>query len=361
MNRLIIELLSVEKGKAYGYQEYVFNLLNYFYLHREEIKSKEIIIVCKTSEKELFQKYADKFNILSYSYNNYLKRYWLETILPVKLHLDINDLLFRSGNYSGWIKRCPEVLVIHDLLFKRKEWVPSKLMRWQREVWMPKSIKNADRIIAISNFTKNDVENYYPNSKGKIEVIYNSMNFSKFEGEDIASFGKDYFLAISMNADFKNQKTILRAFEKYVNAGGEMNLVMIGKQKTNSEAGLTFLSLLPKTQKRIVWKSNISNAELGSIYRGASCFISASLFEGLGMPVVEAMSFGLPVLLSDIPPHREVSLGKGVYFDSLDDEELFKKMNNISLGKRNYDIDIRTLFSEANTSAKYIRLFNEMA
>lgn len=361
MNRLVIELLSVEKGKAYGYQEYIFNLLNYFYLHKESIKSKEILILCKESERGLFEKYADKFQILGYSYNSYLKRYWLESVLPLKLKLGRGDILFRTGNYSGWIKKCSEILVIHDLLFKRKEWIPSNIMRWQREIYLPHSVKSADKIVAISNFTKEDVEHYYPNAIGKVEVIYNSFNFRKYD--EISSFEKlnfSYFLTIANSADYKNLKTVLKAFSSYCKDGGDKNLVYVGKIMQESEAGREYEKLPVEVQSRIISKRNISNAELGSLYKNAACYISASKFEGLGMPVVEAMSFGVPVLLSDIPPHREVSLGKGDYFECEDAITLARKMRSLCVDHYDYGQEIREIFSEQNTSARYISLINKL-
>ena len=357
--RLVIELISLEFGKAYGFHEYIFNLLDYFYRNRDKILYEEIIILCKDKSKQLFNKYSDNFQIHAYHYQSSLRRLWLETMAPVNLKVGKKDLLFSPGNYSGFIKKSPEILVIHDLLYKRKEWIPSKLMRMQREVVIPKSIKKADRIIAISQFTKNDIEYYYPQAKGKVEVIYNSMNFKKFNSTEASVLNFDYFLAISTNANYKNQKTILKAFQDYINNGGDKYLVMIGKLKPDSDAGMLFSNLPSEVKKRIVWKSNISNAELGAMYRNASCFISASLFEGLGMPVVEAMSFGLPVLLSDIPPHREVSLGKGVYFEPCNSKDLSTKMSNIDFGKCSYDQEVRALFSEENTAARYVDVINE--
>lgn len=361
IKRLVIDLLPLEKDKAYGFQEFVFNLLNYLYLYRSTINCSQVVILCNDSERALFDGYLDKFSLRCFSFHSYLGRFLIETFCPITLGLGKNDLLLSPGNYSGFLKLCPEVLVIHDLLFKRKEWIPSRLIRWQREIYLPRSISKANKIVAISKFTKEDVEHYYSQAKGKIDVIYNSMNFSKFDGEKIANYGFNYFLAISTNADYKNQKTILKAFQMYIEKGGNMHLVMIGKQRSDSEAGKLFSTLPQDIKDKIIWKSNISNTELGEIYRGASCFISASKFEGLGMPVVEAMSFGLPVLLSDIPPHREVSMGMGYFFEPTNAIELSRLMKKTSFSKREYGPKIRESFSEQNTSAKYIQLINYFA
>lgn len=360
MSRFVIELLGLEKGKAYGYQEYIFNLLHYFYHNKDDINYKNIIIWCKSSEVCLFDSYRDKFLIQGFKYSSYLHRFWLQTILPIKFKLNSDDLLFSPGNTSGLIKVCPEILTIHDLLFKRKKWMPNKLMRIQRQNLLPLSIKKADAIVSISKFTKEDILYYYPQAEKKMVVIYNFFNFNKFEGDVDSELLGDYFLTISSNLDYKNQITILKAFHKYCNDGGGASLVIVGRINNDSEAGC-YLSTLPHgIKEKIVIKCNISNAELGAIYRGASCFISASKFEGLGMPVVEAMSFGIPVLLSDIPPHREVSMNKGIYFKPEDTEGLTLKMLKMNFGVRDYAKDIRLMFSEENTSARYVELINRV-
>lgn len=356
----IIELLGLEKGKAYGFQEYVFNLLNYFYQHRDDIRYERIIIWCKKTEIELFSRFEDKFEIEAFDYSSYLRKHWLQTYLPFKYRLSTEDLLFSPGNISGVLKYSSVILTIHDLLFKRKDWLPNKMMRWQRELLMPISIRKSDKIVAISEFTKDDIEHYYPKAEGKVEVIYNSFNFLKYGGELSSNIGAKFFLVISTNADYKNQKTIIKAFQKYNEEGGKKKLVIVGRLNEGTETYTAYHSMPSYVKINVIWMSGITNEELGALYRDASCFISASKFEGLGMPVVEAMSFGLPVLLSDIPPHREVSMNKGEYFEPTDVDELAKKMLSMNFKRRGYGDEIKKMFSEENTSAKYVELINRL-
>lgn len=358
MNSLFIELIGLEKGKAFGFQEFAFNLLTYFYNHREAILFNRIVIWCKDTEKDMFRQFQDRFVIEGFAYSSLIGRHWLQTILPIKFKLSKDDLLFSPGNYSGIFKCCPELITIHDLLFKRKEWLPSRLIRLQRNILFPISIRKSDKIIAISRYTKSDLESYYPCAKGKTEVIYNSFNFEKFKEEVESSIEDEYFLAISTNADYKNQKTIIKAYEKYSKLGGKKLLVLIGKVDADSEAVKEYNRLSAEIKEKIIWKCNITNAELGTIYRKASCFISASLFEGLGMPIVEAMAFDIPVLLSDTPIHREVSMEAGTYFPPLDDSYLANLMYDEKYNERRFTHEVLKQYSDENTAAKYIDVIN---
>ena len=360
-NRFIIDLLIIKHNQSSGYQEYIFNLLSYFYNHREDIRYNKIVLWCKNTEIEAFSNYSDKFEIESFKYSSYFKRFYLQTFLPISEKLKRDDLLFSPGNTSGLVKRCNEILTIHDLLFKRKEWLPRRVMRWQRKLMIPISIKKADKIIAISNFTKDDIVFYYPNAKDKIEVIYNSINFEKFDHKPIDHPKEKYFLAICSNAYHKNFVTVLKAFNIYCHKGGNMNLIFVGRIGNSGPAYDEYNSLPENVKRRITARSNISNAELGELYENAACYISASLFEGLGMPVVEAMSFGLPVILSNIPPHREVSQSKGVYFEPTNAIQLAAMMEGVYNKRKDYSNTIKNVFSEKNTSANYISIINSFA
>lgn len=358
--RLVIELLTLHKDMAYGFQQYILNILDYFHAHREDILYDQIILCCKDTEEPLLSKYADKFQIMGLHVRNYAERLWYQTSLPIKLRLSGQDLLMSPANTSGLIKRCPELLVIHDLLFKRKE-LCNPHVRYHRNFYVPRSIRKADRIVAISDSTRHDIEQYYPQSKGKIDVIYNPIHFSKFDGDsETMDVGSDYFLAISSSSNFKNQITILRSFQQYRETGGEKRLVMVGLKSPISESCIFFETMPQDIKDGIIWKSGLSNPELGCLYRQASCYISASKFEGLGMPVIEAMSFGLPVVLSDIPVHREASQGRGSYFPSTDVDKLASIMKEMDFRKRDYAELIRSTYSDHNTSARYVELINRM-
>jgi len=353
---LVIDLLIMERGKSYGFQEYMFNLLNYFQEHRSNLLFKSIIILCKKGEESLFNNYPD-FEIYAYPYSNYFKRLWIQSLVPIKMKLNSSDVLLSPVNYSGLIKCCPTVLVIHDLLYKRRKLLKNRLMRLQREIYVPLSIQRADRVVAISQSTADDIRYYYPQAIPKLRVVHNYLNFGKFGTSPSAIVG-NYILGVSSNQYHKNLKTIIIAYDKYVKQGGWLPFVLLGSIDLKSPAGNAFSSLSESVRKRIIFRSGITNQELGCLYRDAAFYVSASLFEGFGMPIVEAMYFNLPVLLPDSPVFHEVSLERGTYFDPNNSDLLAIKLLNMDIKKKSYSDEVLKFYSESETSARYINIVN---
>ena len=110
--------------------------------------------------------------------------------------------------------------------------------------------------------------------------------------------------------------------------------------------------------RSLVYFLKMKTDELNRYYAAADAFILCTREDIWGLVIQEAMSFGLPVLLSDIPPHREISMNKGEYFEPYDFNYLSQKMLNLDGSKRSYCNDIKELFSEDNTAAMYIKVIN---
>ena len=359
-NKLIIECMGVVKGKSYGFQEYLLNLLDYMHSHREELNYKEVILVCKPSQKDFFSRYSSNFTIIPISGSeSYIGRLFQQTLLPLRLHLHKKDTYFFPGNLSGMLKLCKHVLVIHDLLFKHRNLLHNKWMIYQRELFTGPSLRLADRVIGISEFTAKEICQYYPYAKRKTQFIYNDINFEKFEctptNED-----DGYFLAVSANYFHKDLVTLFQAYDNYCKKGGKRLLKLIGSINKRSASWRAYKNMSKDACNKISFMKDLSNKDMGLLYKHASAFISTSLYEGFGMPIAEAMWFGLPVFLADTKIHHEISMNKAVFFPKQDGEALSELMLNESLYRRDYGSIIHARYSEQNTSAKYISLLNEM-
>ena len=103
--RLIIDCLIYKKNKAFGYQEYLFNLLNYFSLHIDSFKYKEIIIVCDKEQTIYFKQISERFNIKAFSSNTKLKQIISQNLLKYKLNIKKDDVILYTYNYTTIIKQ----------------------------------------------------------------------------------------------------------------------------------------------------------------------------------------------------------------------------------------------------------------
>jgi glycosyltransferase involved in cell wall biosynthesis len=360
---LIIDALVYKKYKAFGFQEYLFNLLDYFHVYRTDILCDRIIVICDITQLQDFKKYEEKFEIIGYKIPNLFYRFIIQSYVPFKLDLDKSDVILNLCNYSSLIKRCKHILVVHDLLYLRKDLLKNFLMRTQRKIYIPRSLLLADVIIAISEFTKDDIlQNFKISPKTYILKIYNYFNFNKFK-IDIQKtkmlIEGNYFLCVSSSEFHKNTITILKAFEKYCIQNEDSKLCIVGSIKDLTTFSF-YEQLNPNVKERIQIFSNISNSELGLLYERCQAFISATFFEGLGMPIIEAMYFNAQLILSDIQICREVTNNQAVFFDPYSFEDLFDKMVNFKKEITNSYLFELEKFSPENTSQKYIDVINKL-
>jgi glycosyltransferase involved in cell wall biosynthesis len=361
--RLIIDALAYESGKAYGFQEFMFNLLDYFYQNRQSLKFDQVVIVCISNQKNEFDRFKDKFHIIDFRVTNIFVRLYYQQIMPLLLDVVKSDVILNLYNYSAFFVFSKNVLVVHDLLYLRKKFLPVWYIRLHRRLFITRSIFNADHIIAISEFTKRDILNNIKLSHNKnISVVYNYFNFTKYDFKRELSdeiLNCNFFLCVSSSAFHKNIVTVLKAFEKFCESNKEFYLYFVGKI-TDIESLDYYKKLMADVKNRIKVFSDISNQSLGNLYAHCTAYISASFFEGLGMPIVEAMYFKAHLLISDIAVFREITKNSALFFDPNSVPELVQQM--IRIKETNNYINYINLsdFSAINTSEKYIKILNSV-
>lgn len=361
MKKLIIEAFALSFNKNYGYQEFLLNILDYMYNNIDQLNYEQIIIVSSEENRNVFSKYLPKFNFRGFNYNSTIKKYYILSTLKSRLDLKSDDVILFTNNYSSMFKYCKHALVIHDLLYLRKELFNNPGFRLQRKIFMPRSVKLADVVITISNFVKEDViKAYGERYRNKINTVYNYFNFDKYTSEapNIKMPSNKYFLIVSSSYRYKNILLVLEAFVKYARQK-EGNLVIVGSLR--DEALLYYKAMDPEIAKRILFYKNISNPELGELYKNSMAFITATRHEGLGMPIVEAMYFKTRVFASDIPVCREVSGDLEHYFNPDNKNELAELMINADRMDNSDNISfISSRYSALNTVQKYIDILNNL-
>ncbi len=205
---------------------------------------------------------------------------------------------------------CKFVCTIHDVIFKQfPEYYPwlDRLIYDFKTKW---ALRKSDLVIATSQTTKKEINQFYPYLAKNIEVVYQTINPEFFETK--ADFSGNHLVYVGTYNKRKNHATLIEAF-KIVAKQTPYNLVLVG----TSGSELPRLKQLVNSYglvKRVIFKENASTSELHNLLLTAQGLIYPSFHEGFGIPLVEAAAMGLPIAVSNIPIFKEFQLENAVYF-----------------------------------------------
>ncbi|TGL19589.1 glycosyltransferase family 1 protein [Leptospira bourretii] len=170
----------------------------------------------------------------------------------------------------------------------------------------------SDKIISISESTKKDLLEFYQIPEKKIEVIHLGSNIIKVPDKDLNFIWKDYILFVGDRGGYKNFNNFIEGIAPIIYKY-KVNLVLLGGKKLSGveKESLQKLNLLGKT----IHINFTSDSELKYYYQNASLFVFPSLYEGFGIPLVDAMSLGCPVICSNTSSFPEVVGDAAIQFD----------------------------------------------
>jgi glycosyltransferase involved in cell wall biosynthesis len=270
--------------------------------------------------------------------------------------------IFHPTSYSDYffdaLQKKPFVITVHDMITEIYE-KNNSINLIKKEL-----ITKADKIIAVSKHTKNDILNFTSIEEDKIDVIYHGSSFAPANCIDNNKIGnRPYFLYVGGRQNYKNFDFLLKTFSVFSLKYDDVLLLCTGSDFSKKEKGkISELSLNNKV-KSVTAKNDI---EMSQLYSQAIALIFPSLYEGFGMPILEAFSCKCPVLLSDSSCFPEIALNAGLYFDPTDIDSLFEKMSMIfedevlrrDLIKKG--IQRSTCFSWSDTAKNTLQTYNSV-
>ncbi len=225
------------------------------------------------------------------------------------------DLFISPDGYLSLTSDVKQIAVIHDLNFEHfPNDLPSKASKYLRK-YFPRFAKKADRILTVSEFSKKDIIQTYKIKSEKITVAYNGaadcFRPADLKGQELMrskyAKGIPYFLFVGALHPRKNIKRLLEAFDLFKeDTGSKTRLLIVGEEYYWSAEMKNALELM-KNKEDVHFTGHVSLNELVELYGAAKALTFVSYFEGFGIPIVEAMKCGCPVLVAENTACHEVA------------------------------------------------------
>ena len=265
---------------------------------------------------------------------------WFEFQLPRLLKKINADIFFSPDGFIPTNCQLPTVTVIHDINFEHNPNSLPFLHSLFYRTFFKKYAKLGDEIITVSNFSKEDIAKTYNINPKKIHVIYNGVSnlfrtISKDKKNLIKkkySSGTDFFMFIGSLHKRKNMKNLLLSFEEYKKTNGKLKLLVVGETKwTDQEVKNIYQNMSFKED--VILLGRINDEQLADILASAHALCFISMFEGFGLPIVEAMKCSVPVITSNTSCMPEIAQDSAIIIDPNNIDEIKNAMSQIDTDK----------------------------
>lgn len=361
------------QGRRYGVARYTMNLLRHFV----EIDPDNEYVVYLSEDIEPLGFSSDSLR-LEVIASERIPLAWRHVHLPLAMRRDRVDLHFSPSYFLPLFKVCPYVDVVHDLSFKaHPEWFSrDKRMKFDGLFW--RFVKKAERIITVSEHSKGDIVRFLGADPARISVIYEAAD-ERFrpvrDDELLDAVRRKYGLAegfLFTAGSIHTRRNLERLIAAVGRAGRELGtsptLFILGTPAQFSApvdiAGATAAAGL---DGRVTHSEYVSEEDMLLLYNACGMFVYPSIYEGFGLPVIEAMACGAPVACSNVTSLPEVGGDAVEYFDPMDvggmadaiagvlgDDALKERLSSAGLERA-------ATFSWRRAAEETLAVFNEVA
>jgi glycosyltransferase involved in cell wall biosynthesis len=373
--RIGIDFLFAQQGTTQGYDSYLRNLLSGLDTVSGE---HEIIVFCNTpyyhENKSKFSN-LQLFDCHGQWQNRFQRAAWMSVSLPGLARRFGMDGMYFPTHFRPLMDlgRIWTVVNLYDLQYR---YIPSNfghLQLFVRDYFYRLSLIKCTRSICISEYVKNTVREQFPYIQADrlivipIPIIFDIGSDLLTEESKSVLATRPYILTIGKHFPHKNFETLLRAFAILIRKIGYPGSLIIGGSFTSHTSFLRELAAELEITDRVHFTGYVSNAVRESLYRSADVFVFPSVYEGFGMPAVEAMGREVPVVCSDTTALPEVTLGLAVYYSPVTDAEALAQAVNKILQQppkqerlREISERVRKTYNVVTISRQYLDLWESL-
>ncbi|HEY3517008.1 MAG TPA: glycosyltransferase family 1 protein [Gammaproteobacteria bacterium] len=277
------------------------------------------------------------------------------------------DVLLFPKSQTGFGRfEMPTVVIPHDIQCRPfpERFSTSQLIR--QRAYYAIDFRLRDKILAISDFDAQEIRHYYPAQAAKVVRVYNPIQFATPEADGGTPHPRPYLLSINHRYPHKNTITLLRAFDALRDRIPH-DLVLVGKIHPASQHLIDFVQQQGLGQ-RVLFTGYVEESRLHRLIRGADLYVNTSLYEGFGMPPIEAMGMGTPVLSTRDAAVPETTRGLAEYYGpSRDPQALANKLLEVlahppsEAQRRRIQEAVHQAYDYRVIAAEYWKLFAALA
>lgn len=256
--------------------------------------------------------------------------------LPNYLRKNPVDVFHTQYIAPFWLsKNTKIVLTIHDISFNFFPEYIKKSDLFFLKTLIPRSIRRADKIITVSQNERQQIIDFYKIPTEKVDCAYNGVDFERFSRacstEEKENIRKKYILPekfLLYIGTLQPRKNIPVAIEALKNL--DMPLILAGNRNAhNFDKKIDEAMKKYNLQKSVIFPGWIDEEDKPALLQMAACFVFPSLYEGFGIPIIEAMAAGTPVVCSDIPVLREIGKDAALFGDPKNSKDFSEKINSV--------------------------------
>lgn len=262
---------------------------------------------------------------------------WTEWAIPYALKKYKADVYFSPDGLGTLRSKVPTCITIHDLAYRHYPQFMDKMHKWHYAHYLPRFAEKAKRIIAVSEYTRQDIVTQYGIAPDKIDVVYNGAHaeYRPLEYDEKERIrekyteGEEFFLFTGALHPRKNVINLLKAFVQFKRRQrSRIKLVIVGRMAWQYEEIVKARELMPYKED-VIWTGYLNVEELAGITASAYALVYPSLFEGFGIPILEAMACHVPVIVSNTSSMPEVGGDAALLVDPAQPEDIAAKMMQI--------------------------------
>ncbi|MGR3292445.1 MAG: glycosyltransferase [Candidatus Scalindua sp.] len=305
--------------------------------------------------------------------NNTLRILWEQIVLPIYSRKNRLDLFHYTDHALSLFQRTrPTIITVHDIAYVRFPDLLNKSRQIYKKRILKFSIEKADIIVACSFSTKRDIIEYYGIKKEKIKVVHLGVEsrfcpISNVEEYRVKNkLPSKIILNVGTLEPRKNVVSLIKAFKKLREKGFEDYKLVIAGDK-----GWLYKQIFEEVEdsdlkKEILFLGVVSDGDLPMLYNCADIFVYPSLYEGFGLPPLEAMACGIPVITSNTSSLPEVIGDAGIMVDPTDVTSLCENMYNLLKDRglwyhmSSKGLERSKLFSWDNTAKQILKIYDEV-